>query len=116
MEQNYNLFRRQYPVTKTITLGLLPIGTTRKHFYENILEKDVHRAESYVKMKKLIDEYHKAYVDRVLKVSCLKCEGDCHGDSLSEFLEAYNNRSGKLKDVQAALRKQIAKQLTNDAM
>lgn len=58
-----------YALSKTLRFELKPIGRTAEAIVESgILEKDAHRAESYQKVKKLIDRYHKAYIAR--RLSC----------------------------------------------
>lgn len=61
-------FKRIYSLSKTLRFELKPIGKTLEHIEKSgILAQDQHRAESYVEVKKIIDEYHKAFIESVLK-------------------------------------------------
>ena len=85
-----------------------------------MLEEDEHRAQSYVKVKKLIDEYHKAFIDRVLNEGCLTIENKGKKNSLEEYYESYMSKSNDenvsktFKEIQENLRSVIAKKLTDD--
>ncbi len=106
-------FTNLYPLSKTLRFELKPIGKTLENIQSSgLLEQDQHRAESYKLVKKLIDEYHKAYIESALRGFKLD------ESSLIEFFFWYKNtkdskRSEKLEKCQENLRKQIAKQLTD---
>ena len=84
------------------------------------MEEDEHRAQSYVKVKKLIDEYHKVFIDRVLNDGCLTIENKGKQDSLEEYFESYISKSNDenankaFKEIQGNLRSLIANKLTKD--
>ena len=60
-------FSGLYPVSKTLRFEAKPIGETLNNIIKSgILNQDRHRAESYQKVKKLIDEYHKEFIDEVM--------------------------------------------------
>ena len=60
-------FTNKYPLSKTLRFGLLPTADTKKSIQrDGILENDRRLAESYSKMKKTIDEYHKEFIDTAL--------------------------------------------------
>ncbi len=57
-------FKNLYPLSKTLRFELKPVGKTLEHIEKNgILKQDDDRAESYKKVKKIIDEYHKKFID-----------------------------------------------------
>ena len=67
MAKNFEDFKRLYPLSKTLRFEAKPIGATLDNIVKSgLLDEDEHRAASYVKVKKLIDEYHKVFIDRVL--------------------------------------------------
>jgi len=114
-------FKRLYPLSKTLRFEAKPIGDTLKNIIKNgLLEEDEHRAQSYVKVKKLIDEYHKVFIDRVLNDGCLTIENKGKKDSLEEYYESYMSKSNDenvsktFKDIQESLRSVIANKLTKD--
>lgn len=75
MAKNFEDFKRLYPLSKTLRFEAKPIGATLDNIIKSgLLDEDEHRAASYVKMKKLIDEYHKVFIDRVLDNGCLPLE------------------------------------------
>lgn len=117
----FNDFKRLYPLSKTLRFEAKPIGDTLKNIIKNgLLEEDEHRAQSYVKVKKLIDEYHKVFIDRVLNDGCLTIENKGKKDSLEEYYESYMSKSNDenvsktFKDIQENLRSVIANKLTKD--
>lgn len=117
----FNDFKKLYQLSKTLRFEARPIGSTLKHIIENgLLEEDEHRAQSYVKVKKLIDEYHKAFIDRVLNEGCLTIENKGNKDSLEECYESYMSKSNDenvcktFKEIQENLRSVIANKLTKD--
>ena len=117
----FNDFKKLYQLSKTLRFEARPIGSTLKHIIENgLLEEDEHRAQSYVKVKKLIDEYHKAFIDRVLNEGCLTIENKSNKDSLEEYYESYMSKSNDenvcktFKEIQENLRSVIANKLTKD--
>lgn len=64
----YENYQNQYSLNKTIRNELIPIGKTKDWMEkEGILREDEERAESYKKVKKLIDEYHKRFISECLK-------------------------------------------------
>ena len=114
-------FKRLYPLSKTLRFEAKPIGATLNNIIKSgLLEEDEHRAQSYVKVKKLIDEYHKVFIDRVLNDSCLTIENKGNKDSLEEYYESYMSKSNDenvsktFKEIQENLRSVIAKKLTDD--
>ncbi|NLG03484.1 MAG: type V CRISPR-associated protein Cas12a/Cpf1, partial [Clostridia bacterium] len=106
----YNSFINKYPVSKTLRFELRPQGKTLENIEKNgLLEEDIHRAESYKVVKKIIDEYHKCFIDEALEGLRLQ--------ELDEFYDLYmkRNRTDKetkeFEEYQTSLRKQVSKTL-----
>ncbi|MBE6551627.1 MAG: type V CRISPR-associated protein Cpf1 [Ruminococcaceae bacterium] len=60
-------FINKYPISKTLRFSLIPVGKTEENFNNAcILENDKKRSVEYKKAKKIIDEYHKAFIERKL--------------------------------------------------
>ena len=111
MEQFTNL----YPLSKTLKFELRPIGSTKKNIEKNgILERDNQRAIGYKAIKKVIDEYHKAFIEQMLDKFELNLSDNGQLDSLEEFFLFYHlpsndpTRKEKIAKVQDALRKTIS--------
>lgn len=119
--EKFSSFTNLYPLSKTLRFRLIPIGETLKNFIDSgILEEDQHRAESYVKVKSIIDNYHRAYIESSLSDFELPLESTGKFNSLEEYYQYHHNRN-KTEEVQnfiskikANLRKQIIVQLTKN--
>lgn len=112
-------FTRVYPISKTLRFELKPIGKTLEFIKSSgLLEQDKHRAESYVKVKDIIDEYHKLFIDSVLGDFSLEVCNKGMKNSLEEFYFYYMNNSKDevqklhFETIQKNLRKQIAENFT----
>lgn len=121
MAKNFEDFKRLYPLSKTLRFEAKPIGATLDNIIKSgLLDEDEHRAASYARVKKLIDEYHKAFIDRVLNDGCLTIENKGKKDSLEEYYESYMSKSNDenanktFKEIQKNLRSVIANKLTKD--
>ncbi len=107
-----NDFTGLYPLQKTLRFELIPQGKTSEWIEKNgFLEKDFHRAQSYVEVKKIIDEYHKAFISEAL-----------NGLQLNELEDYYlyyqipqkdETTKTKFSEIQYRLRKQIAEKFTS---
>lgn len=105
-------FTNLYPLSKTLRFELKPQWQTLEHINQKgILLNDAHRAESYQKVKKIIDRYHKMYIDKAIVGLQLQ--------QLDEYVLLYKidkktvEEKKQFEEVQKRLRKQIADQLTN---
>ena len=108
-------FINQYPLSKTLRFRLIPVGNTQKNFeLNNMLQEDEQRAEHYIQAKRIIDRYHRYYIDSVLSdVTSAK--------GFDDFLENVRNYSdlyakterdkSALSEKEAAMRKFIANAL-----
>lgn len=115
-----NKFSNLYLLSKTLRFELKPIGKTLEHIERSgVLTQDQHRAESYVEVKKIIDEYHKVFIEKVLekfKFSDNKGEKN----SLEEYFFYYMCKSKDkvqkdlFEEIQGKLRKQIANSFIAD--
>lgn len=121
MAKIFEDFKRLYPLSKTLRFEAKPIGATLDNIIKSgLLDEDEHRAASYVRVKKLIDEYHKVFIDRVLDNGCLPLKNEGHNNSLTEYYESYVTKSQNedakkvFKEIQQNLRSIIAKKLTED--
>lgn len=106
-----NEFTHLYPLSKTLRFELRPVGKTEEKFRESdILEQDTERADSYKVVKKLIDRYHKDFIEKALQGF------EFEQGSLEKYYNLYstdNRDDKKEKDFEEAkekLRKQIANQ------
>lgn len=99
-------FTKQYALSKTLRFELRPQGDTLKHIKEKgLLKKDEQRAADYKVVKKLIDAYHKAYIEHALSHAQLSDEG------LQTFYDAYVHPERDMALLNRAaerLRKEIA--------
>lgn len=118
--RKFNEFVGLYPISKTLRFELKPIGKTLEHIQRNkLLEYDAVRADDYVKVKKIIDKYHKYLIDEALSGFTFETEADGRrNNSLSEYYLCYNLRKRNeqeqktFKTIQNNLRKQIVDKLT----
>lgn len=113
-------FTNLFQLSKTLRFELKPIGKTLEHIvFSRVLNQDQHRAESYVVVKKIIDEYHKAFIESVLEDFRFS-ENKGEKNSLEEFFAYYMCKSKdetqkrQFADIQDKLRKQIAKRFSDD--
>ena len=113
MASIYDGFTNKYPVSKTLRFELIPQRETLEYLEKNgILNNDEQRSEDYKKLKLLLDEYYKAYIEDALS--------DVELEGLDEYARLYsiNNRTPEEKTefsrIQEMLRKQIVAFLTAD--
>ena len=106
----YENLINQYPVQKTLRFELIPQGKTLDYIQSRgIISEDEERAEQYKKLKKVIDDYHRDYIEKVLK--SIKLEG------LEEYYSLYVNNSRSQDDLDKMaekLRKQVVSWLKGD--
>ena len=114
-------FTRVYPLQKTLRFELKPIGKTLENVISSgLLEQDQHRADSYIKVKGIIDEYHKAFIETVLNDFKLNYTDEGKKNSLEEFYTCYMCKSKDdvqkklFEEIQGKLRKQIADCFSKD--
>lgn len=114
-------FTNLYPLSKTLRFELKPQGKTLENIQKNgLLDEDQHRAESYVKVKKIIDKYHKKFIEESLKNFDFKNRDKNKNDLLSEYFSYYQldkldeKQKKTFQEIQKNLRKQIADHLTKD--
>ena len=117
--KTYSDFTGLYPLQKTLRFELKPIGRTKDNIERNgILERDNQRAVGYKAIKKVIDEYHKAFIELMLDNFKLNLTDSGRKDSLEEYYLLYHlpstdsNRKDDMNKVQEALRKQISERFT----
>ncbi|GAB1358448.1 hypothetical protein MASR1M31_02260 [Porphyromonadaceae bacterium] len=117
-----NLFANLYPVQKTLRFELKPVGETLDRIVKSgLLEEDEQRAEDYKKVKKIIDEYHKAFISKALKDFKLNYVDNGEANSLEEYFAIFQknketeNQSEadrkKIKKQQVAIQKNLRKQI-----
>lgn len=111
----YSDFTGLYPLSKTLRFELKPIGKTKENIEKNgILERDNERAIAYKAVKKVIDEYHKSFIE--LKLADLVLTQN----QLEEFYMLYHlptsdqKRKTDLPKIQESLRKQISDRFVKD--
>lgn len=64
----FNAFTKQYPLSKTLCFELKPLGKTLAHIHaKNFLQKDATLADSYQKIKPILDEYHRDFIELALQ-------------------------------------------------
>lgn len=81
-----NAFINCYSMSKTLRFKLAPDPETEKNISEKgFLDRDKLRAEDYDLMKKVIDKYHKHFIDKAL-------EG-FKFDLLQDYAEAFYSQS-----------------------
>ncbi|KIX20262.1 hypothetical protein SY27_14115 [Flavobacterium sp. 316] len=107
-------FSNLYQVSKTVRFELKPIGNTLENIKnKSLLKNDSIRAESYQKMKKTIDEFHKYFIDLALNNKKLSY--------LNEYIALYTQSAeakkedkfkADFKKVQDNLRKEIVSSFT----
>lgn len=110
-------FVNKYQLQKTLRFELRPIGDTLKHINaKGLVEQDKERAESYKKIKKTIDAFHRDFIDLALQQVKLT--------QLDKYLLLYNESTEtkkedkfkkKFSELQKNLRKEIVRGFTSDA-
>lgn len=115
---NFNDFTGLYSLSKTLRFEAKPVGATWYHIQQSeLLNEDQHRAESYKVVKKLIDEYHKAFIDKVMDSFCLPLASQGKLNSLQEYHDCYMNKEKseqakkQFAQIQTNLRKAISQAL-----
>ena len=117
-------FTGLYSLSKSLRFELKPIGKTLENIEKNgILERDNQRAVGYMAIKKVIDEYHKAFIERTMNNYVQKLDEQQRmvwEESLNEFYCLYHlptntpKRKDNLTKVQETLRKQISECFIKD--
>ena len=109
-------FTNLYQVSKTLRFELIPDRRTKAILeHSDLIAQDEHRAESYKLVKKIIDRYHKTFINSVL--STLRLPIDYLEELHGLYMKPQKSDADKkaLKTVQDKLRKLIADALTKDS-
>lgn len=61
-------FTQQYAISKTLRFELKPVGNTEEHIqHDGIIEQDTKKAERYKKVKVIIDDFHRDFIEQSLR-------------------------------------------------
>ena len=108
-------FINQYSLSKTLRFKLIPQGKTLEHFEsDQVLFEDETRSNEYVLIKKLMDEYHKQFIERILG----EFKFDC--DKLQEYADLYVKSGCTSEEIKRRdelvkeFRKSVSKTFTDD--
>jgi len=100
-------FTNLYSLSKTLRFELIPQGKTLQHIHEKgLIDQDKQRDIDYKKLKKIIDEYHKQFIDQSLSGIVLS--------DLDSYRTLYQKKEKDDQDkkdfekVKSLLRKQIS--------
>ena len=106
-------FVNLYSVSKTLRFKAIPVGKTQENIeIKRLIEEDEERAKKYKCAKKIMDRYHRDFIDRVLSNICL--------EGLDEYAELFYKKDrndadkSRLTNIEEILRKQISNALKND--
>jgi CRISPR-associated protein Cpf1 len=106
-------FTGMYPISKTLRFELIPQRETSDHIQKKgILLKDEQLAENYRKVKRVIDEYHKVFISKVLE------KADINWTELAQSLDQYRefqsepNNKKNLQKFQELKRKEVSRLFT----
>ncbi|SEL46463.1 CRISPR-associated protein Cpf1, subtype PREFRAN [Ruminococcus albus] len=112
-EKKINRFTNRYTLSKTLQFQLLPICKTEENFEKKqLLEDDDKRSTDYKAVKKIIDDYHKHYINSRL--------AEIKNIDITDYADLYFKANKDLKDkktmkqLEDGLRKIIADALTKD--
>ena len=111
MISNLTSFRNKYQLSKTLRFELKPIGKTLEHIQtKGLISEDEKRAESYQKMKKTIDGFHKHFIELAMStVKLTKLEAFQELFNASPERKKEESYKKELEKVQDSLRKEIVK-------
>ena len=116
MEQFYSNFHNLFSVAKTLRFELKPIGKTQEFFEQLILNSDEEKSETFKKIKKYCDEFHKFFIEECLE----NVYDDKFIDLLKNYNELYHNNSktekedDEFENIKKNLRKIIATRFTKN--
>lgn len=112
MASVFDRFVGQYKLSKTLRFELRPVGRTAEHLAESkLLDRDRQRAQDYPAAKRLLDEGHKALIDRALEDAALDW------GPLAKAVEDFRRDSGAkeaLAKCQENMRRQVLALLKKD--
>ena len=108
-------FINRYQLSKTLRFKLKPIGETETNFIKKgLLEEDKQRAQDYIEIKRIIDDYHKVFINKVLSDPKIV---DANEYAVLYYKSTKNDKEIKeIKDIEARIRKQISSALTKDSL
>jgi len=102
-----NDFTNLYQLSKTLRFELIPQGKTLENIQKNgFLEKDEHRAETYILVKEIIDRYHKTFIENALTGLKLTLLNEYH--TSYQIVDKDETQRKKHEEIQTAMRKEIA--------
>ena len=111
----YENLHKKYDVSKTLRFELKPVGNTLTNIEQGgFIEKDEQRAIDYKKVKEYCDEYHKVFIERVLKnyelpYGLLNKYNDLYGIENKDI-----DTRNEIRDIEKELRKNIAEAFKSD--
>ena len=112
MKKTLDDFTNLYSLSKTLRFELKPIAETKENIEKGkFLESDKKKSEDYKDVKKIIDNYHKYFIDDVLKNATFDWK------KLEEAIKEYSkNKSddSAVENEQKKLREEILKLFTSD--
>lgn len=113
MDTKISSFTNRYALSKTLRFKLIPVGKTQEMFLSrNLLAEDEERKEDYSKVKAIIDDYHKSFINDVLSAPDII--------DVQEYADIYYKANKTDKDkkavrtIESKLRVEIASALTKD--
>ena len=113
--KTFSDFTGLFSLSKTLRFELKPVGKTLENIEKKgLLAEDEERAENYKAVKKLIDEYHKTFIEKALS-NLTEKEKDEFRKLLDKYFEYYNsNKKDDLVNCVTELRKHIAGVFKNE--
>jgi CRISPR-associated protein Cpf1 len=107
----FNDFRNLYQLSKTLRFELIPQGKTLDNIRQHgLIAQDEQRAKDYQQVKKIIDDYHKAFIDEALANAKL--------ENLQSYYELYVDKSNddkkQLENIKKELRKKLIAAVTSN--
>lgn len=114
MENIYAGLSKNYSLSKTLRFELIPQGKTKENIEKiGLIDQDIHRDESYKRVKKYCDIYHKKFIDMCLE--------DLKLTDLEKYYQLYkidkktDEEKKEFKNVQELLRKEISKKFKSNS-
>ena len=101
-------FTNKYKVSKTLRFKLEPIGSTDEFIKRRqLIEEDEERSVLVEKMKQIMDEYHKEFIDKTLE--SLRFDNKVLEElKIAYFQPESSTRNDSIKNLQKKLREDVA--------